>query len=120
MSNKDKSMNNIRAVLEAEISAIKALGKEIPLGISKAAALLSKRTGKIVVTGIGKSGFVAMKIAATLTSIGHPAFFIHPVEAMHGDSGILSEGDIIIAVSASGETPRAHEVPAVCRQGCAP
>lgn len=66
--------------------------------------LLSKRTGKIVLSGVGKSGFIAMKIAATLTSLGHIAVFIHPVEALHGDLGGIDEGDCIIALSASGNT----------------
>ncbi len=67
-------------------------------------ACITARTGKIVLTGVGKSGYVAMKVAATLTSLGQYATFIHPVEAMHGDAGGVEEGDVLIAFSYSGNT----------------
>src|SRR5213593_4618431 len=60
--------------------------------------------GRVVVTGMGKSGLIARKIAATLSSTGTPALFMHPVEALHGDLGMLAKGDVVIALSASGET----------------
>ncbi len=60
--------------------------------------------GRIVVTGMGKSGIVAQKIAATLSSTGSPALFLHPAEAVHGDLGVLMPGDVVVALSASGET----------------
>src|ERR1700727_1589220 len=60
--------------------------------------------GRVVVTGMGKSGIIAQKIAATLSSTGTPALFLHPAEALHGDLGMLTTGDLIIALSASGET----------------
>ncbi|HEY4054556.1 MAG TPA: KpsF/GutQ family sugar-phosphate isomerase [Terriglobales bacterium] len=69
--------------------------------------LLSRCTGRVIVTGMGKSGLIARKIAATLNSTGTPAFFMHPVEALHGDLGMLAKGDVVIALSASGET---HEI----------
>src|ERR1700739_2888471 len=60
--------------------------------------------GRVVVTGMGKSGIIAQKIAATLSSTGTPALFLHPAEAVHGDLGILEQGEVVIALSASGET----------------
>ena len=60
--------------------------------------------GRVVVTGMGKSGLIARKIAATLSSTGTPALFMHPVEALHGDLGMLAQGDVVVALSASGET----------------
>jgi arabinose-5-phosphate isomerase len=66
--------------------------------------ILSTRRGKIILTGVGKSSYVAMKTAATLTSLGHTAFFVHPVEALHGDSGAVEEGDVLCAFSYSGNT----------------
>jgi arabinose-5-phosphate isomerase len=60
--------------------------------------------GRVVVTGMGKSGIIAQKIAATLSSTGSPALFLHPAEAVHGDLGVLMAGDVVIALSASGET----------------
>jgi arabinose-5-phosphate isomerase len=69
-----------------------------------AAALAITRAGKVIATGIGKSGFVARKMAATLTSIRIPAVYLHPVDALHGDLGILDPGDVVVAFSKSGET----------------
>ncbi|MGB6726162.1 MAG: SIS domain-containing protein, partial [Terracidiphilus sp.] len=62
------------------------------------------QNGRVVVTGMGKSGIIAQKIAATLSSTGSPALFLHPAEAVHGDLGVLMAGDVVIALSASGET----------------
>jgi len=72
--------------------------------IERAVALLTKREGDIVVTGIGKSGAIAEKIAATLTSLGARAIYLHPVDAIHGDIGALSTGDVMLALSFSGES----------------
>jgi arabinose-5-phosphate isomerase len=71
---------------------------------NRAVELLYACAGRVVVTGMGKSGIIARKIAATLSSTGTPALFMHPVEALHGDLGMLAQGDIVIALSASGET----------------
>ncbi len=71
---------------------------------SRAVELLYCCAGRVVVTGMGKSGIIARKIAATLSSTGTPALFMHPVEALHGDLGMLAQGDVVIALSASGET----------------
>src|SRR5438552_1186891 len=71
---------------------------------NRAVELLYCCAGRVVVTGMGKSGIIARKIAATLSSTGTPALFMHPVEALHGDLGMLAQGDIVIALSASGET----------------
>ena len=67
-------------------------------------ALLAATTGRVIVTGMGKSGLIAQKIAATFSSTGTPAFFLHPAEAIHGDLGKLVEGDLVLALSYSGET----------------
>jgi arabinose-5-phosphate isomerase len=64
----------------------------------------SEGRGRVVVTGMGKSGIIAQKIAATLSSTGSPALFLHPAEAVHGDLGVLMPGDVVVALSASGET----------------
>ena len=70
----------------------------------RAVELLYCCAGRVVVTGMGKSGLIARKIAATLTSTGSPALFLHPAEAMHGDLGMVVRGDVVLALSASGET----------------
>jgi arabinose-5-phosphate isomerase len=71
---------------------------------AKAAALMSSVTGRVIVTGVGKSGHVGAKIAATLASTGTPAFFVHPAEANHGDLGMITRNDAILAMSWSGES----------------
>src|ERR1700712_5276744 len=73
-------------------------------GIIRAVAVLLAAPGRAIVTGIGKSGHVARKIAATLASTGEPAFFVHPAEASHGDLGMVQIGDVVLAISWSGET----------------
>src|SRR5213594_1907904 len=76
------------------------MAKGFNLGIE----LLQACSGRVAVTGMGKSGLIARKIAATLSSTGTPALFMHPVEALHGDLGMLAKGDVVVALSASGET----------------
>ncbi|MCP2604870.1 KpsF/GutQ family sugar-phosphate isomerase [Candidatus Aminicenantes bacterium AH-873-B07] len=93
-----------KKVLEVEAEAVKNLIDRIDKQFEKAVELLYECKGKVVITGIGKSGLIAQKIAATFTSTGTPAIFIHPTEAVHGDLGIILDDDIIIAISYSGET----------------
>ncbi len=93
------------AVLDTEAQAIGALRRSIDDRFVAACRCLLDCQGRIVVTGMGKSGHIAGKIAATLASTGSPAFFLHPAEASHGDIGMLSRQDVVIAISNSGETP---------------
>ncbi|GAB5381521.1 MAG: KpsF/GutQ family sugar-phosphate isomerase [Aliiglaciecola sp.] len=91
-------------VLEIESEAIKQLDQYIDEHFDRACQLLRDCTGKVVVSGMGKSGHIGNKIAATLSSTGTPAFFMHPGEANHGDLGMLTEQDVLLAISNSGET----------------
>src|ERR1700756_619377 len=95
-------------VVRIEAVALSALADRIagPMSASfqRAVDLMFCCAGRVVVTGMGKSGLIARKIAATLSSTGTPALYLHPVEALHGDLGMLVQGDIVIALSASGET----------------
>jgi arabinose-5-phosphate isomerase len=93
-----------RDVLATEAAALTALGASLGGDFSNAIQSLVSITGRVVVTGMGKSGHVARKIAATLASTGTPALFVHPAEASHGDLGMVVAGDAIIALSNSGET----------------
>lgn len=93
-----------KKVLDIEIEALRMLKKKISKDFSNAVNLLFLCKGKIVVSGIGKSGHIASKIASTLSSIGSPSFYIHPSEANHGDLGVLEKQDSIILISNSGET----------------
>lgn len=93
-----------REVLEIESEAVQALAGQLNENFVRAVELLSKAPSRVIVTGIGKSGLVARKIAATLASCGTPSMFIHPVEAGHGDLGMIVEKDIMIVLSYSGDT----------------
>ena len=93
-----------REVLDIEIEGLAAARGQLNGGFEEALALLGGCTGRVVVTGIGKSGLVGRKIAATLSSTGTPAFFLHPVEGAHGDLGMIRPGDVVLALSNSGET----------------
>jgi len=93
-----------RAVLTTEAAAISALGPRLDGGFVQACQLLLACTGRVVVSGMGKSGHVGNKIAATLASTGTPAFFVHPAEASHGDIGMITANDVLLALSNSGET----------------
>lgn len=92
------------AVIENEAKAILALKERISESFERACSLLLDCKGRIVVTGMGKSGHIANKIAATLSSTGSPAFFLHPAEAIHGDLGMITHNDTVIAISYSGNT----------------
>ena len=103
------SMKNVgENVVRIEAEALRALADRLhgPMSASfdRAVDLLYGCAGRIVVTGMGKSGLIARKVAATLTSTGSPALFLHPAEAMHGDLGMVVRGDVVLALSASGET----------------
>jgi len=91
-------------VLAVEASAIEGLRKKVDAHFGKAVDLLKAAKGKIVVTGMGKSGLIARKIASTMASTGTPAFFLHSADGIHGDLGMVRRGDVVIALSNSGET----------------
>jgi arabinose-5-phosphate isomerase len=95
-------------VVRIEAEALRALADRLagPMAgtFERAVELLYRCSGRVVVTGMGKSGIIARKIAATLTSTGSPALFLHPAEALHGDLGMVVRGDVVVALSASGET----------------
>ena len=93
-----------RKVLQTEAAAILALVDRLDDRFEQAVRLLLDCRGRVIVTGMGKSGIICRKIAATLSSTGTPAFFLHPAEAIHGDLGVLQSEDVIIALSHSGET----------------
>ena len=107
-----------RRVIEIEASAVRALADGLDEGFDRAVAAMKSTAGRVVVTGIGKSGIVGQKIAATLASTGTAAFFLHPSEAIHGDLGMILEGDVVLALAHSGETQEVVAlVPHVRRRG---
>lgn len=118
----NRALELVRNTLQIEADAIIALKNRISERVDEpfalAVALLLHCRGRVVVSGIGKSGHIARKIAATLASTGTPAFFIHPAEAAHGDLGMVTEEDVFIAISNSGETAELMAiVPIIKRMG---
>jgi arabinose-5-phosphate isomerase len=101
---KDKSVDQARRVLKMEAEGVLGLRDRVGPEFASAVELIYDSRGRVVVTGIGKSGLVGRKIVATLNSTGTPAVFLHPVEAMHGDLGMVLPGDVLLALSNSGET----------------
>ena len=101
----DDALRSIaRRVLHMEAEAILALVPKLDERFTQAVTLLRGCAGRVIVTGMGKSGLIGRKIAATLASTGTPAYFLHPAEGVHGDLGMLARGDILLALSNSGET----------------
>jgi arabinose-5-phosphate isomerase len=93
-----------RRVIALERAALEALETRLGEDFDRAIRLLSRCTGRVIVSGVGKSGLIGRKIAATLTSTGTPAMFLHPIEGLHGDLGIVGPDDVAILISKSGET----------------
>src|SRR5439155_24543858 len=93
-----------RRVLEVEASAVRDAGTRLDDGFARAVDLLAHASGRVIVSGVGKSGLIARKIAATFTSTGTPATFLHPVDSLHGDLGIVGTDDVAILLSKSGAT----------------
>jgi arabinose-5-phosphate isomerase len=100
----DISIQQGREVLRIEAESIFSLIGKVGESFSQAVELIYKSRGRVIVAGIGKSGLIGKKIVATLTSTGTKALFLHPVEGLHGDLGIVTRGDVLIAISNSGET----------------
>ena len=97
-------LERARRIFEIESEAILRLRERLNEDFVKAVNLIFECRGKVIVTGIGKSGLVSQKMASTFACSGTPAFFLHPAEGLHGDIGMIARDDVIIAVSNSGET----------------
>ena len=107
-----------KRVLQIEADAVLALKSRINGDFSRAVDIILACQGKVVVTGMGKSGLICQKIAATMASTGTPTFFLHPAEGIHGDLGMLAKGDVVIAISNSGETEEVCRIlPVIKRMG---
>lgn len=98
-------LDSARRVLRTEAGALEATAAGLNGDFVLALDLLTRMSGRVIVTGMGKSGHIARKIAATLASTGTPALYVHPAEASHGDLGMITKDDVVIALSNSGETP---------------
>jgi arabinose-5-phosphate isomerase len=102
---KDDFINEGRKVIQLEAEAVAGLADSINEAFANACRTILDCSGRVVVVGMGKSGHIGSKIAATLASTGSPAFFVHPGEASHGDLGMITPDDVVIAISNSGKTP---------------
>mgnify|MGYP006279365389 CR=1 FL=1 len=99
-----------KEVLEIEAQGLNAVCERLDENFANALGILANCQGRVVVSGVGKSGLVGRKIAATLSSTGTPAYFLHPVEGAHGDLGLIREGDVVLAISKSGETDELNAI----------
>ena len=109
-------LDTARRVIRIETEALASLEAGLDDSFSNAVELMLKATGRVIVSGMGKSGHIGRKIAATLASTGTPAHFVYPAEASHGDLGMMGEGDVVIVLSNSGETPELADVIAYTRR----
>jgi arabinose-5-phosphate isomerase len=113
-----RALDLAREVLNIEAAAVNALATRLDDNFLLALDVILRCKGRVIVSGMGKSGHIARKIAATLSSTGTPAYFVHPAEASHGDLGMITSADVIIALSYSGESQELMAIaPAIKRQG---
>ncbi len=114
----DRALAMARRVLRIEAEAVAALAEKLDGQFTRAIELILSCHGRVIVSGVGKSGHIARKIAATLASTGTPAYFVHAAEALHGDLGMITREDVVIAISNSGESDELLTiVPLIKRQG---
>lgn len=116
MMDDNKPLATARRVIEIEARGLVALAAALDSGFSKAVDLILQARGRVIVSGMGKSGHVGRKIAATLASTGTPAQYVHPGEASHGDLGMITEADVALVLSNSGETPELSDIIAHTRR----
>jgi arabinose-5-phosphate isomerase len=116
--NENESIKQAKEVLKLEAESILGLVDKIDSSFSRAVEVILAAGGRTIVTGIGKSGLIGKKIVATLTSTGTPAIFLHPVEGIHGDLGIVTKDDVVLAISNSGETDELNMIiPSIKKTG---
>ena len=110
MADLSKALAAATNAINTEIAALNNFAKTLEANLKPALEILTESRGHVVITGLGKSGLVGAKIAATLSSTGTPSFFLHSADALHGDSGALTSGDVLIAISNSGETAEVNAI----------
>ena len=115
MADLSKALAAATNAIHTEISALNNFAKTLEANLKPALEIIIESKGHVVITGLGKSGLVGAKIAATLSSTGTPSFFLHSADALHGDSGALTPGDILIAISNSGETAEVNAIASMAK-----
>ena len=114
MENKD--IISAKRTIDKEIEALRIMESELDETLTKALDVMQYTKGRVIITGMGKSGHIGNKIAATLASTGTPSFFVHPGEASHGDLGMLTKDDVVVAISNSGETKELSDIILYCKR----
>ncbi|AFB21100.1 KpsF/GutQ family sugar-phosphate isomerase [Rickettsia canadensis] len=114
MTNTNNYRTIAKRVISSEASALEKLSENIPEDFNTIIEFLLSFTGRVIFTGIGKSGYIARKIAASFSSTGMPAFYLHPAEASHGDLGMVTRDDLVIMISNSGETKELFNIIEYC------
>ena len=116
MNNQNPDIISAKRTIDKEIEALRMMENELNDDLTKALDIMQKTKGRVIITGMGKSGHVGSKIAATLASTGTPSFFVHPGEASHGDLGMLTQDDCVVAISNSGETKELSDIVLYCKR----
>ena len=114
MSNTD--IESARRTIDKEIDALRIMESKLDENLTKALDMMQSVKGRVIVTGMGKSGHIGQKIAATLASTGTPSFFVHPAEASHGDLGMLTNEDVVLAISNGGESKELSDILIYCKR----
>lgn len=116
MTANNRDIISAKRTIDKEIEALRIMEDELNGNLSKALDIMQNIKGRVIITGMGKSGHVGSKIAATMASTGTPSFFVHPGEASHGDLGMLTQEDCVIAISNSGETRELSDILIYCKR----
>lgn len=111
-----KDLANAKRTIDKEIEALRMMENDLDENLSKALDLMEGCKGRVIVTGMGKSGHIGRKIAATFASTGTPSFFVHPSEASHGDLGMLTTDDVVLAISNGGESKELGDILLYCKR----
>ena len=114
MTNKD--IESARRTIDKEVDALRIMESELDSSLTEALDMIQAAKGRVIVTGMGKSGHIGNKIAATLASTGTPSFFVHPAEASHGDLGMLTDDDVVLAISNGGESKELSDILIYCKR----
>ena len=112
----NKDIVAAKQAIDREVEALEMMKNELDDNLSKVLNLMQKTKGRVIVTGMGKSGHIGRKIAATLASTGTPSFFVHPGEASHGDLGMLTANDVVLAISNGGESRELSDILMYCKR----
>lgn len=116
MTIENQDLSSAKRTIDKEIEALRMMEDELDDSLTRALDVMQKTEGRVIITGMGKSGHIARKIAATMASTGTPSFFVHPAEASHGDLGMLTEKDCVLAISNGGESKELSDILIYCKR----